>query len=297
MTGQCLHNDDVGVPVGRATPLPAPGKFYTRDCAPGDVLGGVSTLLIVGVGVVVLVAGAVNGLAGFGFALVGTMALATAVDPALAVVFMIVPILGVNLSLVRDLSIDELRTCGRRFAPLMAAALVGTVAGLVVLDRVPQGPLKIGLGVVSLAFVLSAQEAVPIPGLARAREGCFVETGPAMIGVGAVSGLLFGGTNVGVQLIAYLRSCELPHGVFVGVVAMVFLGLNGVRIGAAGALGLYPNALFLAGSAAAAVPAVAGVAVGKRLRSRIDERARRGVVLALLTVIGIRLVLGGLGVA
>ena len=41
--------------------------------------------------VVVLVAGAVNGVAGFGFALVGTMALATVVEPATAVVFMILP--------------------------------------------------------------------------------------------------------------------------------------------------------------------------------------------------------------
>ena len=203
------------------------------------MLAGLPLELIVGITLVIVVAGAVNGLAGFGFALVGTMALATAIDPATAVVFMIAPILGVNLSLIRDLSLDDLRTCGRRFTPLILAALVGTIVGLVVLDRVPQGPLKVGLGVVPLAFVASAQQVVPVPGLDRAKEGCFVESTAGMIGVGAVSGLLFGGTNVGVQLIAYLRSCDLSHGVFVGVVAMVFLGLNAVRIGAAGALGLY----------------------------------------------------------
>jgi uncharacterized membrane protein YfcA len=78
---------------------------------------------------------------------------------------------------------------------------------------------------------------------------------------------------------------------------MVFLGLNGVRIGAAGALGLYPSATVALASAAAAVPAVVGVAVGKRLRSRVTERRRRVVVLGLLTVIGVRLILGGLGIA
>ncbi|MFB6192115.1 MAG: TSUP family transporter [Haloarculaceae archaeon] len=253
--------------------------------------------LAAGVALVVLVAGAVNGVAGFGFAVVGTMALATAVDPATAVVFMILPILSVNLSLVRDLSADELRTCGRRFGPLVLAALVGTVVGMAVLDRVPEAPLRVGLGVVSLAFVASMQERVPIPGLARARDGCFVETPAAMVGVGGLSGLLFGGTNVGVQLIAYLRSCDLSHGLFVGVVAMVFLGLNAVRVAAAGALGLYPSATVAAASAVAAVPAVAGVAVGKRLRASVDERLRRAVVLGLLTVVGIRLVLGGLGLA
>jgi len=261
------------------------------------VLLGFSPELAAGVVLVVVVAGAVNGLAGFGFALVGTMALATAIDPATAVVFMILPIFAVNLSLVRDLSVGELRTCGRRFAPLVAAALVGTVAGLVVLDRVPVGPLKVGLGLVSLAFVASAQQTVRVPGLDRAKEGCFVESTPAMVGVGAVSGLLFGGTNVGVQLIAYLRSCDLTHGVFVGVVAMVFLGLNGVRVAAAGALGLYPSLTVAVGSTLAAIPAVAGVAVGKQLRSSVGERQRRVAVLTLLTLIGFRLVVGGLGIA
>jgi uncharacterized membrane protein YfcA len=258
---------------------------------------GLSPTIIVGIVAVVLVAGAVNGLAGFGFALVGTMALATAMDPATAVVFMIAPILAVNLSLVRDLSVSELQTCASRFAPLMLAALVGTLLGLVALDRVDQGPLKVGLGMVSLAFVATAQRTVSVPGLDRAREGCFVETTPAMIGVGGVSGVLFGGTNVGVQLIAYIRSCDLSHGVFVGVVAMVFVGLNGIRIGAAAALGLYPNSTIVVASVAAALPAIVGVGVGKRLRSTVDERHRRAGVLGLLFVIGVRLVLGGLGIA
>ncbi len=263
------------------------------------MLGGlppeaVLALLVVAI---VLVAGAVNGLAGFGFALVGTMALATLIEPAAAVVFMIVPILSVNLSLLRELSTGELRSCASRFAPLVLAALVGTVAGLVVLDWLPENPLKVGLGLVSLAFVVSAQKRVPVPGLDRAKEGCFVESTPAMIGVGAVSGLLFGGTNVGVQLIAYLRSCDLSHGVFVGVVAMVFLGLNGIRIGAAGALGLYPSLGFALASVGVALPAVAGVAVGTRLRERVAEQHRRTAVLGLLTLIGVRLLLAGFGVA
>jgi len=253
--------------------------------------------LVVGLAVVVVVAGAVNGLAGFGFALVGTMALATVIDPATAVVFMIAPILGVNLSLIRELSVDELRTCGERFAPLVLAALVGTVAGLVALDSVPQGPLKVALGLLSLGFVANAQRLVSVPGLDRVREGCFVESRAGMVGVGAVSGLLFGGTNVGVQLIAYLRSCNLSHGVFVGVVAMVFIGLNGVRIATAGVLGLYPSAALGVASVVAVGPAVAGVAIGKRLRTTVGERQRRVAVLGVLTVIGVRLVLGGLGIA
>jgi hypothetical protein len=117
-----------------------------------------------------------------------------------------------------------------------------------------------------------------------------------MFGVGGISGLLFGGTNVGVQLIAYLRSFDLSHGLFVGVVALVFLGLNGVRVGVAGLFGLYPSRILLLASVVAAIPAVVGVAIGKRLRITASERSRRLVVMGLLTVVGVRLVGGGTGI-
>lgn len=256
-----------------------------------------SLVAVVTMTVVVLVAGAVNGVAGFGFAIVGTMALATVIEPATAVVFMIVPIFSVNLSLVRELSASQLRTCGRRFGPLVGSALVGTVVGMAILDVLPAAPLRVGLGVVTLGFVVTAQSLVTIPGLDRATEGCFVESTPAMVGVGSVSGVLFGGTNVGVQLIAYVRSCDLSHGLFVGVVAMVFLGLNGIRVLAAGALGLYPSGGVLAASIVAVVPAIVGVSIGSRLREHVSARQREAVVLGLLAVIGVRLLLGGLGIA
>jgi len=245
---------------------------------------------------VVLVAGATNGVAGFGFAVVGTMALATMIDPATAVVFMIVPIFAVNVSLVRDLTRRELRTCSRRFWPLIGAALIGTVVGMGVLDRVPEAPLRVGLGVLTLGFVATAQRRIPLPGWVAIGGSDVGKTRLGMIGVGGVSGVLFGGTNVGVQLIAYLRSFDLSHGLFVGVVAMVFLGLNGIRVALAGAFGLYPSTTVLLASVVAAVPAVVGVAIGKRLRVTVSERARRIVVLTLLTVIGVRLIAGGLGV-
>ncbi|MDR5671645.1 Sulfite exporter, TauE/SafE family [Halalkaliarchaeum sp. AArc-CO] len=249
--------------------------------------------LLLAVAAVAAVAGAVNGVAGFGFAVVGTMALATMVDPAAAVVFMILPIFAVNLSLVGELSGKQLRTCGRRFGPLLGAALLGTIAGLILLERLPEAPLRVGLGLVSLGFVATAQRRITIPGLGRVRDGCFVETPAAMAGVGGVSGVLFGATNVGVQLVAYVRSCDLSHGLFVGVVAMVFLGLNGVRVAAAGALGLYPDLAFVAGSIGAVVPAVAGVRIGAGFRDRVSEARRRGIVLGLLAVIGVRLVFDG----
>lgn len=246
--------------------------------------------------VIVTISGIVNGLAGFGFAVVGTMALATVVDPATAVVLMIIPILAANVTLVSELSTAELRSCGKRFGPLVGSALVGTIIGMIVLDALPGGPLRVGLGIITLGFVASQQQAVALPSLGS-EGGSTLSSSPAMVVIGGVSGLLFGATNVGVQLIAYLRSQELSHSLFVGVVAMVFVGINALRVGAAGVLGLYPSVTIFGLSVVAAMPAVGGVAIGSRLRSRISSTLRRRLVLGLLTIIGIRLLLGGLGFA
>ena len=245
---------------------------------------------------ITFVAGTVNGLAGFGFAVVGTMVLATVISPALAVVVMIVPILSANLTLLSELSTEQLTSCGRRFGPLVGSALVGTVAGMALLEVIPEAPLRVGLGLITLAFVASQQEAVALPEFG-AGSGPSLETPGAMVAIGSVSGLLFGATNVGVQIVAYLRSRDLSHSLFVGVVAMVFVGINGVRVGAAGLLGLYPTLAVFGLSVLAAGPAVAGVAAGSRLRSRVRTQHRRWVVLGLLTLIGVRLLLGGLGIA
>ena len=260
------------------------------------MIAGFSPSLLVILAVVLLVSGMVNGLAGFGFALVGTMALATVIEPATAVVLMIIPILSANATLVSELSARELTRCGRRFWPLILAALAGTIIGMAVIDRLPGAPVRVGLGLITLAFVGSRQSTLPLPSLdgdsGIDREGTVV-----MLVVGGVSGLLFGATNVGVQLVAYLRSFDLSHSLFVSVVAMVFLGINGVRVGAAGVLGLYPSAAVAALSVAAVVPSVLGVAIGRRLRQRVDSRHRAIAVLGLLSLIGVRLVLGGLGIA
>lgn len=250
-----------------------------------DLVVAISTL-----GTVVLLAGVLNGVAGFGFALLGTMALATILEPSRAVVFLILPILSVNTSLLRDLSRRDLYRCWGRFRPLLLAALLGTVIGMTVLENLPAEPLRVSLGLITLAYVLAAQSVVSIPGRTAVEERCFVENIPAMVGIGAGSGLLFGGTNVGVQLIAYLRSCDLSHETFIGVVAMVFFGLNSVRVAVAAALGLYPDLPFALTSLGAVVPAIGGVAIGKRLRPLVAAEYRRAVVLGLLTIVGLRLV-------
>jgi uncharacterized membrane protein YfcA len=239
----------------------------------------------------VLVAGAVTGVAGFGFALIGTAALASFVTPQEAVALMILPMMAANLSLVRELEREALTTCGRRFGPFLGAALVGTLAGMAVLEAAPERELSLLLGILILGFVGVSQNAVDVPLAEEGKDRCFVESRSGMVGLGGVSGVVFGATNVGVQMVAYLRSCGLRRSVFVGVVGMVFLGINAARVGAAWFLGMYPEGVF-AVSLAAALPAVVGVAAGKRVRWRVSEAWQRRTVLGLLTIVGVRLVVG-----
>ena len=241
---------------------------------------------------IVAVSGVVNGLAGFGFAIVGTMALATVIAPPTAVVLMLIPMVAANVTLLSELSMADFKSCSVRFWPLIVATLIGTLIGMVVIDRLPTAPVRVGLGLITLGFVASRQEVVPLPSLGGDRS---LDSTGAMAMIGAVSGVLFGGTNVGVQLVAYLRSFELSHGLFVSVVALVFVGINGLRVAAAGVLGLYPNRLVVGLSVAAIIPTVIGVAGGQWLRSRVGSRHRRLAVLGLLGVIGLRLIGGGLG--
>jgi uncharacterized membrane protein YfcA len=241
---------------------------------------------------VLFVGGLVAGINGFGFAAVGTAALATWFDPRTAVVVMLLPLLAANLSLAVELRGDDLRACARRFWPYVLAAVVGAVAGMTVLVRVPTQPLTVALGLFTLGYVAVSQRRLPVPGRAFVRRRCFAESTRAKVGLGAVSGALFGASNVGVQVVAYLRSRDLDRGTFVGVLASVFLGVTALRIGTAAWLGLYRGDV-AALSVVGVGPGLLGVAVGKRLRPTIPETAKRAAALTLLTVLGLQLASGG----
>jgi hypothetical protein len=249
-------------------------------------------VLVVGV---VLLGGLVQGVAGFGNAVVSTALLATVLDPAAAVVVPILPVLAANLALVRELDRETLSACLRRFRPYLAAALVGTLAGMALLERLPSAVLALGLGLLTGLYVLGRQPYVTVPGEARLRAVCFRPGTAAKVGLGAVSGLVFGASNIAVQVVAYLDALELDRSTFVGVLGMVLVGIASVRVLAALGFGLYGDGTRLALSAVAVVPGVAGVVVGSRLRPLVPERLQVAGTVLLLSVIAVRLTVAGAG--
>jgi hypothetical protein len=258
-------------------------------------LAGVSfaSLTVAAVFAAVALGGFVTGVNGFGFAVVGTALLASVLDPETAVTVMILPILAGNVSLVRELDRTGLRSCLRRFWPFVGAAGAGTVLGMLSLSWIPAAPLSVALGLFVLGYVALSQRFVAVPGESWLRRRCFVDSDGTMAGVGLVSGVIFGASNVGVQVVAYLQSLDLDRSTFVGVVAMIFLGVSLVRVGMAATLGLYPGLELFVVSAAAAVPGLAGVWLGARARTLVSSSAQRVATFGLLALVGVRLAVRG----
>lgn len=241
----------------------------------------------------VFLGGIVVGIAGFGYALVATSALATAIDPRDAVVLLIIPLLAANVSLVRELDHAGFRACVTRFWPYVIAAVVGTLLGMALLRQVPTAVLSLVLGVFTLAYVLLSQDRITIPGRASMTDWCVRDRTGVKAALGLVSGFIFGASNVGVQVVAYLDSLSLDRSTFVGVLAMILVGVSGMRVLAAFSLGLYGSSGFVILSVAAAIPGLVGVGIGRRVRYRIPPRDQTGGGYLLLTVIGIRLSTAG----
>lgn len=242
---------------------------------------------------VLLFGGVVMGVAGFGYAVIGTTTLAVLLDPAIAVVVMILPMLATNIQLVGELDQGSLTSCARRFWPYIVSAAGGTLLGMALLDHVPTAVLALGLGLLTGLYVVGRQPYVTFPGGATARAVCFRPGTGAKGALGFASGLIFGASNIAVQVVAYLDSLDLDRQTFVGVLAMVLIGISTLRVGAAWYLGLYdaPGALSL--SVVGIVPGVVGVAAGRRVRDRIPQRYQMAGVLLLLSIIAVRLSVKG----
>ncbi|MFB6149841.1 MAG: TSUP family transporter, partial [Halobacteriales archaeon] len=187
-------------------------------------------LLIAGI---VAFGGVVKGVAGFGYAIASTALLANVLEPSTAVVLMILPMLVANVGLLGQLRWRKIVSCLHRFWPYIVLTMVGTILGMVLLDRVPTGALTVGIGLFTLLYVAATQSWVSLPGEDRLVSYCFRPGSGVMAALGLISGFVFGVSNVAVQVVAYLDSLSLDRGTFIGVLAMILVGISGVRIGLA----------------------------------------------------------------
>jgi len=149
--------------------------------------------------------------------------------------------------------------------------------------------------VVTLVYVASRQNAIEVPVLSHPRLAGTASGKPVGAVIGFFSGVVYGATNIAVQVVAYLDSLDLDRSTFIGVLALIVVGIAGLRLVLAWELDLYGTDELLAVSVVAAAPGLVGVGVGAFARRRLTERVLHLGVLVLLSVIGVRLVLDGAG--
>lgn len=240
--------------------------------------------------VLFFVAAIVEGSSGFGFPVISTVTLALFMDLQLAVVLAIPGIVAANIKLARSLSPRQKEQAASRFWPLIVSILVFSVLGLFVIDDISSTAIELGLGLITLAFAVYKQPFFQLPIDTEPSDNPPLGGTGSMVVLGGLFGLIFGMTNVGVQIVAYLKTRPLNHLFFVGVVGIVFFGVNVIRFLGAAVAGLYPTMTVLATALGLMIPAYVGALVGVRYGRQLSLYRIRALVATVLTIVSLRLI-------
>jgi len=259
----------------------------TRQGLGSGLHDGFTTTQLLTFLLVALVAAAVKGLSGFGYALIATPLAVVLIDPAAAVVVLAVPALMMNLFQVGETGTGWRYL--RRHWSLVLAALIGSAMGVFVLNHVKKTP------VLSL-LVAGLLVGYVIWSLVRRSRPATRTAHPAALGaVGVVEGFLLGSVNMGPLLPAYLHSFERDARRYIGGMSLVFALVFAERIIQMLANGLMtPYRLWL-GSVIALVTLV-GLVAGTVVRrwGRVDGSRFNAVVLLLLAATAVTILVRAL---
>jgi len=235
--------------------------------------------LIVGV---FLLAGLVKGTTGIGLPTASVGMMSQVMDPRAAIALVVFPSLLSNAwQMWRSRMIGA---TVRRFR-IFLVCLMGTIAAVSVTltAAVRTDVLMVVLGAVIVFFSVSSLAWAP-PYLAERHD----RAGQLVAGV--ASGVLGGLTAIWAPtMVAYLMARRVDKEAFVAATGVMIFAGTIPLIG-----GLWQNGLITGPSAilslAMTAPAIAGFAVGERLRRDLDAKRFRTVVLAVFLVMGLNLI-------
>jgi hypothetical protein len=224
--------------------------------------------------------GVVKGLLGVGLPLVIVPLLALVIPSPKAIALMGIPIVLSNVWQAADSG--HVVYALRRFATLLVTLAVATAVTARLALGLPVATLNaLVAGALLLAVALMAwHPQLDIDARAERRWGAAVGTLSGMMG--GVSSLM------GPVLITYLVALRLPRETFIGSISVIYLVGVLPLMGAMVSLDLLgvPEAIL---SGLALAPLFVGMALGKRLRSRVSEPAFRRLLLGFLTVVAVLL--------
>jgi len=233
---------------------------------------------------IVLVAGMVQGLFGFGSGLLMVPLLVFFLPPEVVVPVSLLHGLVLNLCLTL---ITRRHVQIGRVTVLFLAAIVGLPLGALLLLWLPSAVLKVLIGTVIIAFAIALLLGLRIK-VKRERA--------VMVPVGAVSGILNGSLSLsGPPVILFFAGEGLDRSRFKANLVSYFLLINIVTIVIFIILGLIDQEVIV-WTLATLPPLLAGMAGGLMLWGRFDERAFRKIVLVLVAAAGLlSLVTGAVG--
>lgn len=227
-----------------------------------------------------LLAGTVKGVTGMGLPTVAMALLGTAMSPSAAAALLVLPSLVTNTWQL--FCGQHLQAVVRRLWPMMLAIVGGTLAGVGLLAQVDARWSSMALGGALVSYALYA---LRVPAL-RVTAGMEKWLSPL---VGAVTGVITGVTGVFVMpAVPWLQSLQIERDALVQA-----LGLSFTVSTLALAAGLWQQGAFagdaLRLSLLALPPALAGMWLGQKIRSRISPARFRQYLLVFLLLLGLQM--------
>jgi uncharacterized membrane protein YfcA len=232
-----------------------------------------------------LVAGTVKGTLGIGLPLVAVPLLATVLDLPTAIALMVVPVLTSNF--IQALQGKRKLATLRRFFPLLLTLIPGTIIAAQFVSSIDLRTGSLVLGVIVVLFSIS--QLVRVEFAISTTQERFLN--PV---VGLFAGFLGGLSNLfGPPLIMYLVALKLEKDDFVTTIGLLFIVAAVTLYATLATVGVltFENA---AGSLVAAIPVMAGVFIGTRLRNHIDQKTFQRILMIVLVIVGLNLIRRGL---
>jgi len=235
------------------------------------------------VGSTFLAAGLVKGVVGMGLPVVAMALLGLVMPPAEAASLMVVPTIVTNIWQLY--AGPRFGAVARRFATMMVAICAGMPLGIGLLIHGAHATVALGAVLVAYGAIglIAPQFAIPN----RAERWC----SPL---VGLVTGAVTGATGVGaVPLAPYLSSLDLDKEEMIQALGLAFtVSMLALAVGLA--LEARFHLAVAGGSLLALLPALAGMALGQRIRERMSATAFRRWFLAGLLALGVYMVVRAL---
>lgn len=239
----------------------------------------------------VFIGGLTKGVTGFGYAVTGTALLASFIPAKTAVVLMLPALIATNIGIAREKGFPELWQRIKEFRFFALSLVVGSIAGTLLIDFLPQRAIGFSVGLITLGYVVFKQELLEPDIAEKFKSLCLRSSHRYQELLGLSTGLIFGSSNVGVPIVAVAQRIEDSHEDFIALLSGLMIASIASRFITAYAIGLYRfESIFMA--TALILPGLLGLKSGEIVRELLDPDLIQKAVTVLLVVIGFKLVIG-----